>query len=131
MSDLQKAPYVQMFAEDKIRYERQLQERKEKGFFTMPDNSKSIDHLHDQKLFSKKKNCENQEEEVKDAQTKKVQSVYNFFCNAYMRNLRDENPDLKPIEMIKLTANKWNTLTNEQKIPYEIIHKRDKERREQ
>ena len=33
--------------------------------------------------------------------------------NAFMKNLREENPDIKPTEALKLAASKWNTLTSE------------------
>jgi len=38
-----------------------------------------------------------------------------------MRNLREDNPELKPTEIIKMTGARWNTLTSEQKKPYEIV----------
>jgi hypothetical protein len=48
-----------------------------------------------------------------------------------MKNLREEHPDLKPVEVIKMTASKWNTLSSEQKVPYEIVQARDRQRFEQ
>ena len=55
LSEIEKAPYVEMYAADKLRYEKQLSERQEKGYFTMQDHSRSIDHPNEQRLFSKKK----------------------------------------------------------------------------
>lgn len=43
MSEMEKAPYEKMNEKDKARMEKQLAELNKKGFFTMPDGSKSTD----------------------------------------------------------------------------------------
>ena len=43
MSDKEKAPFEKMAKDDKVRYEKQLAERERKGYFTMPDKTKSTD----------------------------------------------------------------------------------------
>ena len=44
MSDEQKKPYLEMQAAEQKRFQDQSQEMKEKGYFTLPDGSKSSDH---------------------------------------------------------------------------------------
>ena len=43
MSEQQKAPFVKKAAEDKIRLERQVEELRTKGYYTLLDKSKSTD----------------------------------------------------------------------------------------
>ena len=43
MSDQEKAPFEKMAEDDKVRYEKQLVERQKKGYFLMPDKTKSTD----------------------------------------------------------------------------------------
>ena len=44
MNDEQKKPYLDKQAADQKRWEAQCQEMKEKGYFILPDGSKSSDH---------------------------------------------------------------------------------------
>ena len=44
MNDEQKKPYLEKQAADQTRYEAQCREMKDKGYFTLPDGSKSSDH---------------------------------------------------------------------------------------
>lgn len=81
-----------------MRYEKQVAEKKEKGYFTLDDLSKSTD-ISNFKLFKKRIHAaaedEKPDEEVKDLQPKSVPSVYNFFCAAYFKMMRDEDPEAK------------------------------------
>jgi len=43
MSERERAPFEKMAEDDKVRYEKQSAERERKGYFTMPDKSKSTD----------------------------------------------------------------------------------------
>lgn len=44
MSEEQRKPYVDMQTAEKARYDTQMKEMETKGYFTLPDGSKSSDH---------------------------------------------------------------------------------------
>ena len=62
MTEKDKQPYVKLSEADKVRLEKQLDEKKKKGFFTLNDKSKSTDPAN-AKLFKKRKSTESDNEE--------------------------------------------------------------------
>ena len=52
MTDEDKKPYYELYAADFKKYNNQKAELKEKGYFTMPDGSKSTDqYVHPKKKY--------------------------------------------------------------------------------
>ena len=71
ISKKEKAPYVKKAEEDTKRYERQVEELKKKGYFTLGDGSKSTDRKNAQLFRAKKKKNSGDSEELKVAKKPK------------------------------------------------------------
>ena len=57
MTDKQKQPYNKLSEDDRVRHDKQVEEKKKKGYFLLEDNSKSTDPGN-AKLFKKRKKTE-------------------------------------------------------------------------
>jgi hypothetical protein len=53
---------------------------------------------------------------------KKAGSSYNFFCVARRPELKSENADLKPTEVMKKLGEMWKTLSADDKKVFLIVH---------
>jgi len=88
MTEKDKQPYVKLSEADKVRLEKQLDEKKKKGFFTLNDKSKSTDPAN-AKLFKKRKSTESDnEEESKELKPKRACSSYIFFATEHTAQLK-------------------------------------------
>ena len=63
-TDEDKAPYVKMAEESKVRFEKQVDELKKKGYYTLEDGSKSTDPQNATLLKVKKKTIKKTDESV-------------------------------------------------------------------
>jgi len=108
MSDKEKDPYEKMSAEDKKRHENQVAEREKKGYFTMPDKTKSTDP-ENAKLFKKKKPKAGQSEDDEDEilKPKRATSAYIYFATSYIEQIRKSNSDKKQSELMQMAGSKW------------------------
>lgn len=130
MTEKDKAPYEKLHQEDLKRVEKQEAERQKKGFFTLEDKSKSTDP-DNAKLFKKKsKKSVGQEEEPQDLQPKRANGAYTFFNTDFVREARAKDPELKTSDCFKLAGEKWATMSEKQKEPYEKLALKDKARNE-
>ncbi|CCC71794.1 hypothetical protein NCAS_0I01260 [Naumovozyma castellii] len=59
---------------------------------------------------------------------KRALSSYMFFANATRDIVRSENPDVTFGQVGKLLGERWKALTPEEKEPFELKAKQDKER---
>ena len=99
----------------------------------MPDGSKSTDPKNS-KLVKKatksaKKDELDSDEEPKICVPKKPISSYFFFNTEYGAKLREENPTNTSMKYIApLVKEKWDTMNEQQRKPYEDLAEKDKSR---
>jgi hypothetical protein len=117
---------------DKLRLQKQMAEREKKGYFLLDDKSKSTDPAN-AKLFKKTKSQNDLEggggvEEAEDLQPKRALSAFMFFSIEYGQKMRAKNSELAVGDVAKLVGEKWGTLSDKEKEPYEKLNAQDKER---
>jgi hypothetical protein len=80
-----KKPYVALVAKDQIRYDKQVEELKKKGFYTLPDGTKSTDDCN-KSLFVKKtkKSKKGEEEEQAEVLPKRAMSAYTIYTSEHL-----------------------------------------------
>jgi len=61
---------------------------------------------------------------------RKRRSAYIFYCSANREEVKRENPDLPATEITTKLAEMWNTLPDDQKVPFVKMSEQDKERYE-
>lgn len=132
MSESEKAPYSKMNEADKARVEKQSAERQKKGFFLMPDGSKSTDEKN-KKLFKvKKPKVVVEEEDAEEAVLlpKRPTSAYSYFATECMKQMRENATEGEHgnTDFMKMAGAKWSTLEDKDKVPYEKLAVKDKER---
>eukprot|EP00695_Tsukubamonas_globosa_P003436 TRINITY_DN631_c0_g1_i4.p2 TRINITY_DN631_c0_g1~~TRINITY_DN631_c0_g1_i4.p2 ORF type:complete len:140 (-),score=64.84 TRINITY_DN631_c0_g1_i4:231-590(-) len=59
---------------------------------------------------------------------KKPLSAYMFFCADKRPEVKEEQPDLKPPQVLKALGEKWREISEEDKKPYEKKAEEDKKR---
>lgn len=74
MTAEEKAPYVKMSEDDKLRHDKQLLDFNKQGWFTLADGSKSSDQTN-VKLGKRARKDSSQSDDVKDESTKKQKQV--------------------------------------------------------
>jgi hypothetical protein len=131
MTDKDKEPYSRMADGDKKRLEKQMAEREKKGYFLLDDKSKSTDPANS-KLFKDKKTKKEtdggQVEDPEDLQPKRALSSYIHFSKEYGQKVREKNSELAVGDVAKLVGEKWGTLSEKDKAPYEKLNALDKVR---
>ena len=71
MTDKQKQPYNKLSEDDRVRHDKQVEEKKKKGYFLLEDNSKSTDPGN-AKRFKKRKSADSDnDEESKELKPKR------------------------------------------------------------
>lgn len=100
LSDAKKAVYNKKAAEDKKRYEHEMES------YTPPENS------GDDAASGKKRK--------KDPNSpKKPLSAYMLYCKDAREELKESQPELKGKDVMKEMARKWGELSEDEKAPYE------------
>ena len=66
--------------------------------------------------------------EIKKKAPKKVSNPYMFFLKTVSRDLRVANPHLKSNEIFALIGATWNSMSNDEKLPYMEMTENDKVR---
>ena len=117
MSDTDKEPYTAKAKADEARFQAQLKELEEKGFFTTADGLKSTDLYVD----PKKKYGED------CVVPKKPLSAYLFFTTEKVNKIKEEQNCTHP-EAMKKCGQIWNELDADGKAPYEKKHTDDADR---
>lgn len=117
MTDAQKEPYNAKAKADEQRYQNQLKELEEKGFFTTAEGGKSTDLYVD----PKKKYGED------CVVPKKPLSAYLFYTTANVNKIK-EKENCTHSEAMKKCGEIWNTLSPEDKKLYEDKHAEDTKR---
>jgi hypothetical protein len=79
MSDKEKDKFVKLAEADKIRHNNQMVEREKKGYFLLPDKSKSTDEKNAALFKVKKSKDDSDDEESKVNKPKRPNGAYNFF----------------------------------------------------
>ena len=104
MTDKQKQPYVKLSEGDKVRHDKQVEEKKQKGFFFLEDKTKSTDPAN-AKLFKKRKSVDSEsDEESKELKPKRACSSYIFFATEHTAQLKKEHPDKKHTELMAMAG---------------------------
>ena len=114
LSDDDKKPYNDKAAADEKRYKDQLAELEEKGYFTMPDGTKSTDQYVD----PKKKYGED------CVVPKKPLSAYLFFTTENVNKIKEKDSCSHP-EAMKKCGEVWNGLSADEKKVYEDKNAKD------
>ena len=117
LSDDDKKPYNDKATADEKRYKDQLAELEEKGYFTMPDGTKSTDQYVD----PKKKYGED------CVVPKKPLSAYLFFTTENVNKIKEKDGCSHP-EAMKKCGEVWNGLSADEKKIYEDKNAKDTER---
>jgi hypothetical protein len=132
MTDKDKEPYTKMAEGDKKRHEKQMAEREKKGFFLLEDKSKSTDPAN-AKLFKEKKKRDapaDDDAEPEALQPKRPLSAYMFFSVEYGKTLREKNTELTIGGVAQLVSEKWGTMNESAKSPYDKLNEQDKVRQQ-
>jgi hypothetical protein len=61
---------------------------------------------------------------------KKPLAAYIIFCGEHRNNIKDENPDMKFVDITRALGSKWNNLSEDEKAVYTEKHEKDVERYE-
>jgi len=61
-------------------------------------------------------------------QPKRNMSSYFHFCSEHRPSAKDDNPGASVGDLAKILSDKWKELTNKQKVKYEELARKDKER---
>ncbi|KEJ83011.1 Putative high mobility group protein [Oxytricha trifallax] len=101
----EKSKFEQMAENDKIRYQREIQE-----------NKQSVGVSNTKKGKSQKTN-ESGEKQVK----KSRYTSYLIFNMERMIELKKENPKIMPPELTKITSQEWKAMSDEQKLHYKKL----------
>lgn len=117
LSDADKAPFVAKASADEKRYQNQLKELEDNGFFTTADGKKSTELYVD----PKKKYGED------CVVPKKPLSAYLFFTTENVNKIKEEQECSHP-EAMKKCGQIWNDLDAEKKAVYENKHNVDAQR---
>ena len=112
MDSEEKAPYLAIAAEDKERYDREMEN------YEPPEDLDDDDD--DQPQRKKKKKDPNA--------PKRASSAYLFFSNDVRPEVRREHPDLSMGELSKIIGARWRGMGAEDKEQYEDKANEDKER---
>ena len=114
MTDDEKAPYEAKNKADIERYNGQLTELKEKGYFTTEDGLKSTDlHVDPKKKYGE--DC---------LLPKKPLSAYLFYTTENVNLLKEKENCTHP-EAMKKCGQMWNELSAEGRQPYLDMHEKD------
>lgn len=132
MVEKDKKPYEAMAEKDKQRYEKDTQMLETKGYFIMPDKSKSTDPANAHLIKKKKAKADTVESEPEDLQPKRVMSAYMFFNTKFSAQIRESKPGetLSMGVVSKAVSEKWNAMTEEEKAPFEQLSLKDAGRRD-
>ena len=131
MSEKEKAPFDKQAADDKVRFEKQTKELETKGWFKMEDGTKSTDPANAH-LAKKEKTKSMKDDEPEPLQPKRAMSAYMYFNVECSSEIRAKNPGVvMPMgEVSKAVSDKWGSMTDAQKQPYEDRSAADKKRQE-
>lgn len=124
MSDEEKQPFNELALLDKIRFERQFNERAEKGYFTFEDNSRSTD-LKNIHLFKP-----NQYQHGLQVMPKKLTSSFLQYRIKQHSLIREQNNSNNTPYISKVIGEQWVKLEAEERAPFEKLSAEDKLRRE-
>lgn len=114
MTDEQKKPYLDKSKQDEQRYQRQLKELEQNGFFMTEDGIKSTDLRVD----PKKKYGET------CVVPKKPLSAYLFYTTENVNKIKEKEGCTHP-EAMKKCGELWNKLQPDEKKTYEDKHDKD------
>jgi len=115
MDEDEKAPYVKKAEKDKKRYQKEMES------YIPPSDSDSDDDRPKKKKKKKDPNA-----------PKRNQSAYFMFSNANREKVKKElGGSAKITEIASALGEKWRNLTPEEKIPFEELAAKDKERYQQ
>jgi hypothetical protein len=103
-----------------------------KGYFKMDDGTKSTDPSNAHLIKVEKTKSVADEEEPESLQPKRAITSYMHFSMEFNAEIRATNPDVvMPFgEVSKLVSERWNTMTEDQKKPFEDKFAVDKLRQE-
>ena len=115
MSKEEKKPYLDLAAEDKKRFQKEMEG------YNPPSDSESDDE--DKEPKKKKKRAK------KDPNApKRNVSAYFHFASAIRPKLKADNPTLGVTELAKMIGERWQKLTDSDKKPYENLAAKDRDR---
>ena len=102
------------------------------GFFLMNDGTKSteLQHAHLIKVKKTAKSDAEEESLPEDLQPKRAMAGFCFFSMEFSAEIRARDPTkiLLITEVSKMVGEKWNTMSEEQKAPFEKKNLADKMR---
>ena len=127
LTDEEKTPYVKKRDEAQVRYETEMKQLKELGYFINSNGVKSTD------LTPKKKKIKRgtgQVEEMTTVKPKKVALPYCLFLKEWHQTHKGQTEGKAAGEVSKIIAKEWNSMTPEAKKKYEDMRDEDKERHE-
>ena len=121
LSETDKEPWYKKVADDKKRYDGQMEELKENGFFIMADGSKSTDITFD----PKKKYA------ADVVLPKRALTAYFFYTGEMASKIRAEVDGRTHMEAMKIAAERWGgTMTEADKEKYLQQNAKDQKRYE-
>jgi len=116
MSDDDKKDYLRQTEEDKIRYQKAMEN------YTPPSDDSDSDSDDGKKKRPAKR-------QKKDPNApKRAQNAYLFFQTDIRETVKKENPTLKMTEIAKKIGERWGKMSPEEKKPYEEKSAADKQR---
>ena len=122
MTAQQKSKYQKLADDDKIRHEKQMAERSEKGYFTMHDNTRSTDPQH-RHLLKKPKGASEDEEN----RPKRACGAYNYFVSEYLSQHKPTT-EVKITKIMSQAAEHWNKMSDQSKKKFVDMHEEDLKR---
>jgi hypothetical protein len=128
MDEKARKPFLDKHAEGMKLYEKQMAEREKKGFFTMPDGTKSTDPANKDKVKAPKKPSKGKDEADEEEEVlmpKKVSGAYTFFVKSFELEEGKEGKD-----RMALAGAAWKDLSDADKKPFEKMAEDDKKRRD-
>lgn len=128
MSEKEKEKFVKLAEVDKIRHDNQVAEREKKGYFLLPDKSKSTDPKNASLFKSKKSKDDSDDEESKVNKPKRPAPAYTFFNAEFVTKARKSNPELKTTEAFKQAGAKWATMSDKEKEKFQVLAAKEKKR---